>query len=150
MGPLVLTLRYMNKSKQDLISHFAKALKKEPGILAAYFFGSYISGYSREGSDLDIAVVVKDKMLASEEGVYGLIKGIELPYDLDLSVVDEKSSPLFLFEIVSHGQRVYSANDLEVLAFEASALNRYYDTRHLRKIYLSYLKEKFSRPIYAN
>ena len=72
------------------------------------------------------------------------IKTIDFPKDLDLSVVDKNSSPLFLFQIVSTGQCIYQSSEKEKVSFEAFTLGNYYDTAHLRKIYYSYLKDKFS------
>lgn len=119
-----------------------EALSKNPKIISGYILGSYLSGNTNSESDFDLAVVVNNKLTESE--VYDLIKKIKFPRDLDLSVVNKDSSPLFLFQIVSTGKRIYEKNFFEAIAFEDFSLHNYYDTAYLRKLNYSYLKQKFA------
>ncbi|MBI2600611.1 nucleotidyltransferase domain-containing protein [Candidatus Daviesbacteria bacterium] len=126
-----------------LISQIQQALSKEPKIKLAYVLGSTVSGRVKTDSDFDLAVVTDDKAQVSYDQIYQLISGLSFPKDLDLSIVDKNSSPLFLFQITSTGECVYQKSDTEGIAFEAYAMKNYYDTAHLRSIYSSYLKERF-------
>lgn len=126
-----------------IFSDIQKVLKKEPLILACYIFGSYAKGVHNKESDFDIAVVVTNKKLITEATVYELIKDIPFPKNPDISVVDKTSSPIFLFQIIKSGSRIYAKDENNVNAFEAYVLRYYYDTQHLRNIYNYYLKEKF-------
>ncbi|MBI3558842.1 nucleotidyltransferase domain-containing protein, partial [Candidatus Gottesmanbacteria bacterium] len=128
-------------------SKIKQALEKEPRVIGAYVVGSVVQGQETAESDFDLAVVVDNKKMLDENKVYNLTKDINFPKDLDLSVVDQSSSPLFLFQIISKGQRIYEKNSADVVAFEAFTLHNYYDTQHLRNIYYESLKPKFS---YAN
>lgn len=128
----------------EIVSHIQKALKKEPRILAAYIFGSYAKGIHNKESDFDIAVVVENKKLITEEAVYELLKDVPLPKDPDISIVDKTSSPIFLFQIIKSGTRIYAKDENSVIAFEAYVLKDYYDTQHIRNIYNYYLKEMFA------
>lgn len=131
----------------ELVTQIKKALGKEPRIIGAYVVGSMISGRETMESDFDLAIIVDKKRESDTDKVYDRIRDINFPKDLDLSVVDTSSSPLFLFQIISRGQRVYQRNNLDVVAFEAFVLHNYYDTQHIRDIYYESLKNKFS---YAN
>lgn len=126
-----------------LISQINTALSKESKIKLAYVLGSIINGRTKSDSDFDLAVVVDNADKINYEYIYNLVSDISFPRDLDLSVVDENSSPLFLFQIVSTGQCIYQRSEKEKFSFEAYTLSNYYDTAHLRKIYYSYLKDKF-------
>lgn len=130
-----------------LISQINTALSKEPRIKLAYVLGSVISGRTNQDSDFDLAIVVENKDKISYLYIYDLIADINFPKDLDLSVVDKTSSPLFLFQIVGTGQCIYQTSEADKVSFEAYTLINYYDNTHLRKIYYSYLKDKFP---YAN
>jgi len=130
-----------------LISDIQNSLAKDPKINLAYILGSAVSGRTRADSDFDLAIVVDDKGRVEYEKIYKLIYHINFPKNLDLSIVDENSSPLFLFQIVSGGKCVYQKSERFRASFEAFVSRNYYDNAHLRKIYYSYLKEKFS---YAN
>lgn len=131
----------------ELVAKIKQALEKEPRVIGAYVVGSIVHGRETRESDFDLAVIVNNKKALDENKVYGLIKDINFPKDLDLSIVDQSSSPLFLFQIISRGQRIYERNKIDIMAFEAFVLHNYYDTQHLRNIYYESLKPKFS---YAN
>lgn len=130
-----------------LISQMHKALSKEPKIKLAYVLGSIVSGRAAAESDFDLAVIVDNKEKIDFNYIYGLISNISFPKNLDLSIIDKTSSPIFLFQVVSTGRCIYQGSEEERISFEAYVLKNYYDTAHLRKIYYSYLKDKFN---YAN
>lgn len=132
---------------QKVISQIQHALVQEPQIIAAYVLGSVKMERARADSDFDLAMVVKDKMKINYNNIYRLISHISFPKDLDLSIVDKTSSPLFLFQITSTGKYVYQRSEEDRISFESFAMKNYYDTAHIRKIYYSYLKNKFP---YAN
>lgn len=129
---------------KKLISQISASLSKEPKIKLAYVLGSAVSGRSRAESDFDLSLVADDKSKVDYDDIYRLISHIQFPKDLDLSIVDKDSSPLFLFQIISTGKCIFQKSDQEKINFEAFVLKNYYDSAHLRKIYFSYLKEKFS------
>lgn len=139
----------MNKHiSDDLIRQIQNRTGKEANILAVYLFGSLPKGHASHESDFDLAVVVDKKQPNSQDSIYELIKGIQFPKNLDLSVVDRASSPLFLFQVVGKGQRIYERNRSDRVQFEAFVLHNYYDTVHLRAIYERHLKKKFSAATY--
>lgn len=126
-----------------LIIQIKQALSKESKIELAYVLGSVVSGRARVDSDFDLAVVVDDVSKIDYKHVYNLISHISFPKDLDLSIVDRSFSPLFLFQIINTGECIYQTSEKNKTLFEAFALKNYYDTAHMRKIYYSYLKNKF-------
>lgn len=128
---------------EKLILGIQQALSQEPRIKMAYVSGSVVGGRVKPESDFDLAVVVDDTAKINYDQIYQKISHLEFPKDLDLSVVDKNSSPLFLFQITSTGKCVYQKSDKEKIAFESFAMKNYYDTAHLRNIYSSYLKERF-------
>lgn len=127
-----------------LISQINISLSREPKIKLAYVLGSVISGRAATDSDFDLAVIVDSADKIDYKYIYSLISDIDFPKDLDLSVVDKNSSPLFLFQIIGTGQCIYQRSQEEKNSFEAYTLKNYYDNAHLRKIYYSYLKDKFT------
>ncbi|MDP3974091.1 MAG: nucleotidyltransferase domain-containing protein [Candidatus Daviesbacteria bacterium] len=128
---------------KNLILQISQALVKEPKIKLAYVLGSVVSGKLKLDSDFDLAIVVDNKDKIDFKFVYSLISHIKFPKNLDLSIVDKNSSPLFLFQIASTGECIYRQSEEEKVAFEAFVLKNYYDTAHMRSIYYSYLKDKF-------
>lgn len=128
---------------EDLYNQIHSALEKNPQILAAYVVGSTISGNVTSKSDFDLVVIVPNRKIMGEDKVYELIRHLEFPRDLDLSVADRASSPIFLYQIITKGLRIYKREDLDAGEFEAFVLHNYYDTAHIRNIYNIHLKEKF-------
>lgn len=141
----------MNNFQNDnFLEQIKKVVKKDQNILAVYFFGSLLKDYANHESDFDLAVVVNKKKQDSEDSIYELIRNIQFPKNLDLSVVDQASSPLFLFQVVNKGKRIYERNRNDRVQFETFVLHNYYDTVYLRAIYAKHLKNKFFQAAYAN
>lgn len=138
---------YYQSAVGGIEEEIKKALIKNPHIISAYILGSYLSGNTDQESDFDLAVVVNKNLPGLEKDIYNSIQKIKFPKNLDLSVVDKNSSPLFLFQIISTGKRIFEKNTFEAIAFEDFSLHNYYDTAHLRHLNYLSLKEKF---LYAN
>lgn len=128
---------------EKLISQIQGVLSKEPKIKLVYILGSVVSGREKAESDFDLVVVVDDADKISYDQIYRLISKLSFPKDLDLSIVDKHSSPLFLFQITSTGKCIYQKSNQEKVTFKSFVMENYYDTNHLRNIYSSYLKERF-------
>ncbi len=128
---------------QKVISKIADALSKASQVKLVYVLGSAVSGRMRNDSDFDLAAVVDNKDQVDFNDVYSLLSQISFPKDLDLSLVDKGSSPLFLYQIISTGECIYQNSKDTKVSFEAFVLKNYYDNAHIRKIYYSYLKDKF-------
>lgn len=137
---------YYHLAGKGLEAKIKEALAKNPHIISAYVFGSSLSGKARPESDFDLAVVVDKNSPDLEKKIYSLVQKINFPRDLDLSLVDKKTSPLFLFQIISTGKKIYKRDLNSAIAFEDFSLHNYYDTARLRSLNYEYLKQKF---IYA-
>ena len=129
---------------EELYNQIKTVLKKDPKILAAYVIGSTVTGRISRESDFDLVVVTRNRKVTNYDKVYELIKHIQFPKNLDLSVVDKSSSPIFLYQTVSKGKKIYEKQKSLVDNFEAFALHNYYDPAHIRNIYPSHLREKLS------
>lgn len=128
---------------QHLTSQIQQSLSKEPKVISAYILGSYVSGKTTSSSDFDLAIVLENKTKLSQNQIYDLISHIRFPKNLDMSLVDKNSSPVFLYQIISTGNCVYQRSEEDKSNFESFVLKKYYDTQHIRNIYYSYLKHKF-------
>ena len=134
----------MNINNINILSNqLAIIFRRKKEIISAYIIGSHATGKIRNDSDFDLAVVVENKKYCTTEEIYKLIRSLSFPKDLDLTIADHNSSPLFLFEVISYGIRIYSRDPQSLSAIEASFIHKYYDTSHIRNIYYSYLKDKF-------
>lgn len=141
-------IKSVHMTSNKLYAKISAIFKKEQGILAAYVIGSTVTGRTRTESDFDLVVVVRDKKIMDLNKVYELIRHLNFPRDLDLSVLDRSSSPIFLFQTITKGKRIYEKEKQDINNFEAFVLHNYYDTAHIRNTYQKYLKAKLIA--YAN
>lgn len=128
---------------KNLSARIQRVLSQNTEVFGVYALGSFVKGKIHQESDFDLAVVVKNTAKITVSQIYDLLSDIKFPRDLDLSIVDKSSSPLFLFQAVSKGSCIYFKSEIERIKFETFVAKNYYDTAHLRKIYYFALKEKF-------
>lgn len=120
-----------------------KIFSTYPSILAAYFYGSQITGYTNKKSDLDLAVITDDANSIKYGDLYLKMSQIIKGREVDLRIITSEESPTYLFQVLKNGQTVYQRDELEKVKFESKVLRDFYDTQHIRDIYDSYLKQAF-------
>lgn len=128
----------MEKSLEKALEKIRKVLEKRPEVLAAYLYGSHAKGYAREGSDIDVAVVLNPTFPKPRSYAY--------MFDLEDEV--NKSVPEFKVEVIptAHmsyplnftaplfGRLIYSRNDKLRVQRELHLENEFEDLRALYDI----------------
>ena len=117
----------MTKIELDrILNKIKKELAKRPEILAAYLYGSHAKGYAREGSDIDIAIML-DHGLTPEDvcQVYDYQFRLESAlhqatghYGIEVLVTQLLSYPL-KYNATIGGRLLYSRDDRKRLVEEA-------------------------------
>ena len=109
-----------------------KKIAENYGLIEVYLFGSKITGYEREGSDLDVAVRFQNGLpaIAQRGKIYGDIfadlSSVFKGEKVDLSFIEE--TPLHLqFKIVAQGEMIYSKEKIRSLNFLEKIVNQYRD-----------------------
>jgi predicted nucleotidyltransferase len=134
---------------QKTIAKLKKVLAKEPEVLAAYLFGSQITGRAKPDSDLDLAIAVTDRIKKEEFYFLKKVAGLNLG-DFHLSVVDlQNSAPLFLHQIIKGGVPIFKRSERERISFESQAALRYFDTQYLRDVQNYYLGKRIKEGSYG-
>ena len=119
------------------------AARKE--VLAAYIYGSVASGRARPDSDVDIAVLVSDKVMRGDSWKYrlelisSLMDALKRD-DVDLILLNE-APPLLAHRALSKGKLVLERSASARIAFQVRAVNRYLDTQPMRNLFLDHLKK---------
>ena len=119
------------------------AARKE--VLAAYIFGSVASGRARRDSDVDIAVLVSDKIMRGDSWKYRLESISSLVDalcrdDVDLILLNE-APPLLAHRVLSKGKLILERSASARVAFQVRTVNRYLDTQPMRNLFLERLKK---------
>ncbi|MBI1851051.1 MAG: nucleotidyltransferase domain-containing protein [Planctomycetes bacterium] len=110
-------------------------LLRDSGVRLAYLFGSVAKGTERLDSDLDVAVLLDDRIPRDRYGdvlvqlTTDLI-GLTHTNDVDVVILNE-APPLLAFNVLSTG-RVFLGEHDDRVDFEFDAIRRYIDTRPIR------------------
>lgn len=113
-------------------------------VIAVYLHGSRVKGYAAPDSDTDVAIVVKDKSKLkrgafSSYNVASELDDILNVKEPDIRVVDEGTTPVFLFEIISCNHVIYEQSTGNRVDFESLVMRKYYDSARIHDIYRQYL-----------
>ncbi len=109
-------------------------IKKDPGIVSLYLFGSHAKGKTWAKSDIDLAVLLDNGFPAQKQfkkrlSLLALASGILKTDDLDLIIMNQ-SPPFLNYNIFKGGQLLYENNEAgkaQRVAFQAHTYNAYFD-----------------------
>lgn len=110
----------------------AEIMRRQPGVVAAWVFGSEARGQARPDSDLDVGILVRERnpspldwyeRLASLAAqLEGLVPGRRVDV-----VLLEPQGPVFCHRVLSEGRLVYDADSTRRVDFESDTYVRYFD-----------------------
>jgi len=140
----------MDKELLEKLQTIAARLFSGRGVLAAYAFGSRVSGRPMEGSDLDVGYYLEGYRKAEllpirEEMVLAADMSKEVGFQVDLRNLG--GAPLELRgRVLEEGVRIYSGNDSDRVDLECDILARYHDYKDVfRQMHETRLKQTAKR-----
>ncbi|RLF64313.1 MAG: nucleotidyltransferase domain-containing protein [Thermoplasmata archaeon] len=117
--------------KKENIDKVIEDLKRYPEVIAIILYGSYAKGKEKPLSDIDIAVILKDKSLEAE--ISSFSSNI-------LDVVPFHRLPLYIqFEVLKYGKILFSRDKKDFMDVKRKTLKDYLE--------MSYLYNRMSRRI---
>ncbi len=125
--------------KEDLLeklNEFLEKVNEQYPIELAYLFGSFSTETYNKESDIDIAIMFKEKYESKNEAI---IKGniIEMGkkyFQRKLDVISlHSATPLLKYEVVNKG--VLLKESKKRAAFESLTLREYFDFKHYAEVY---------------
>lgn len=113
-------------------------LCREHDVVLAYLFGSQVSGYTHDESDIDVAALFDPALTVEQRGQARLRLDRALCRLLssdrvDLSVLNE-APPLLAYEVVRTGLLIHCRDESLRVMFQVDTIRRYEDTAPLRKV----------------
>lgn len=115
-----------------------KIFKKYP-VKLAYVFGSVALGNDNPKSDIDIAILLNDKLSKEKRFNIRLKLAGEMSKtfqkEADVVVLNDIASLFFKYVIVKEGKLVYQLDEKENLEFENKILSRYFDFAPFLSLY---------------
>lgn len=138
---------FTEKQRQKVVDF----CKTQPAVTAAYLFGSQIKGRAGPLSDIDLAFLVEPVLINKKDYPYGyrafllteLMRVLETGA-IDLIILNEVP-PFLQFQVIYHGEVLFSRSDKKRLAFQVKAFNEYQDMRPLLAVQHKYLVERLNR-----
>lgn len=108
----------------DFNSHLIAVIKQYiPAIRLLYLFGSYASGQTNKNSDIDLAVLLPEKI--STVARWEIQQKLALEFNVDIDLIDLLSaSTVMQNEIISKGICLYDAENYQGL-FEMQVMSMY-------------------------
>ncbi|MDZ7261517.1 MAG: nucleotidyltransferase domain-containing protein [candidate division KSB1 bacterium] len=141
----------MKSETNKLLERIKAILNDYSEVTAAYLFGSRAEGYQRQGSDVDIAILVDsrlDKMRTfSLQLDLGDVLERKLKRQVDLLVLNH--APLAIAFRAVKGILILERNPTERALFESRILSRYYDYRRFLRFHLKALYHRIKEGKFA-
>lgn len=125
----------MKSDIQNIKNNIISLLVPTLNVKAIYLYGSVITEYFNNESDIDIAILL-DKKIDSEK-LFELTKKLtnNLNKDVDLVQLDNVSTVL-QFQIIQTGNRVFCNDEKYCNGYESQIFCDYIELNELRKPYL--------------
>jgi predicted nucleotidyltransferase len=129
--------------KNKLDKKFIQQLEKS-GVVLVYLYGSVARGDDTVESDVDIAVLLDNKV--KEKDYLSLTLKLSVLFgqiydDREIGIlILNQAPPLLRQNVIVEGKELYVKDDTQRILYENFALHEYEDTRRLRNIYNSVLK----------
>lgn len=116
----------------------SEILNRERNILFAYIFGSYARKEARKGSDIDIAIFLRNPSVIEKDPKFEVRLALKiekvLRKPIDVRILNDK--PLtFINQVLKHGKLLFSRNEKERINFEVKMFDLYLDLSYLMKEY---------------
>lgn len=114
-------------------------------ILAAYIFGSVATGRTRPGSDIDVAVLLSDRVPATRYLKYRLQLMADLGAalhrpDVDVVILNDATA-LLAHRVLSKGRLVFERSASARVRFQVQTAARYSDFVPMFETQIHYLKK---------
>ena len=117
---------------QALDHEIAEVLAGFPEVTAAWIFGSEARGEARPDSDLDLALLLRDRTQTARDahlllgGVAAHLEGIARGRKVDVVLVASQG-PILQHRVLSEGRLVFDVDPTARIDFESDVYVRYFD-----------------------
>ncbi len=130
----------------SLVEKVSGFFDKYPEVKVAYVFGSQAKGTASKLSDVDIAVLLDEKVDPSErlELQLRLISDLMRLLgrdDVDVAVLNDASLAL-AHQVLKYGQLIHCADERARFKFTYETYRDYLDTAYLRRVQWEYLRRR--------
>lgn len=126
--------------KSDLHKKIGEYFEKRGDVFLVYLFGSRATDKATEKSDLDIAILMKNKgdfKLDAKSRITSELMNLLKFNRIDVVFLNS-TTPLLSYEIVRDGKILFLDPVFDIFSYKISILRNYQDTKHLRNTKYEY------------
>jgi predicted nucleotidyltransferase len=120
----------------ELIDKIAEYFAEKPEVVAVYLFGSYARGREKEGSDVDLGILL-DRDVSSDKNDLGTIYLIDLARilrkDLHIVIMNGAGEGI-IAQIFKHGKCIFQRNSRGLAHFRTARYSMIAEFGYLRAI----------------
>ncbi len=128
----------ISRIPEDLSMRVTDFASRDVNIVAVYIFGSVAADRHRSGSDIDVAIMVRNQLREMERVQLETSLSNILRKDVDLIVFGE-ATPLLQHQILKYGYLIYERDPKERTRQEVTARREYLDTTFLYRVIEDYI-----------
>jgi len=141
-----MTILLYNVSVMTIDRNKIKEILEKHDVSVAYLFGSAVKGNMGPHSDIDIGVIFKNESNENDSDcrfkIASEISDLCGTNTADIINVQKVSGPLIKYNAVFSGELLFSNDDNTRFEVERAIVREYEDTKYLRKIASSILREE--------
>ncbi|NGX34364.1 MAG: hypothetical protein K1060chlam1_00717 [Candidatus Anoxychlamydiales bacterium] len=116
-------------------------LKDLSNVIAIYVFGSYASGFETEKSDLDLAILLEEKI--DKVKLWNLSQKIAAKTHLEIDLIDlREANTIFAFQIITESKIIHTSDNKKRIFFENKIDSMYLDLNEMRKGIIEDIKKR--------
>lgn len=130
----------MNVDLQNTEAKIISLLTSIANVKAIYMYGSIITEYFNDESDIDIAILLDKKIEIQTLYEINMKLASTLDKDVDLVQLDNVSTVL-QFQVIQTGKRIFCKDEKYCNRYESQIFCEYIELNELRKPYLDEIKK---------
>jgi len=127
----------------QILAGLTDCFARQPEIALVYLYGSHARGQSWTESDVDLGVLLDERLdRAQQRQLVARLRDDLAPRlaGRQVDVRELNSSPIaFLFQVIKHRRCIYARDEQERTRFEAAVIRQYLDFKPALDIYYGYL-----------
>ena len=134
----------VNKFKKETLAKLTNYFAKRSEVIAAYIFGSLITGKVRKGSDIDVGLICRENLIKNPltyriDVIADLMSLLKRKVDV---VILNSANLLIRAQVFQKGLLVYEQDFRERVSFQAKSMGLYYDYKRYFEFHSRNLKKK--------
>lgn len=126
------------KENETLLEVCKEALLSQyPNLMGIYAFGSIITEYFQDNSDIDLAILPRPQEKIDRVKLWYFAQKLAIKTNRDIDLIDlSEATTSFRYEITTTGRLIYSSNEDDSMLIESRYLVEYLQFNEDRKCIL--------------